>query len=349
MRGALLAGLVAMLLAGIGVGAYLLTRDTSIAILVGGVEARVPQGSTLAEASERLALRPRAGDLVAVTGETLRASVFPGRILVNGRRATPDTQLASEDRLDVVHGRTRSEPTVRVVVPVAGGMPASPQYTLARYPAMSAERGRVSGELDRATVTPSGTPRVPDAVALTFDDGPAAQTRAVLETLRRLRAPATFFFIGERVERNPKLVRRAHAYGMAVENHSYSHPYAPRFTERTRAEIDAEIARGSDAIASLVDSPTLFRPPGGTHSPLVLEVARARGHHVVLWSVDPEDWKTRVTAKQIARRVLRAVRPGSIVLLHDGPGERAQTVKALPAIVRGIRARGLELTLIDGP
>ena len=83
------------------------------------------------------------------------------------------------------------------------------------------------------------------------------------------------------------------------------------------------------------------------YSPRVIEVARERGQHVVLWSVDPEDWKARMTAPQITRRMLRDVRPGSIVLLHDGPGERAQTVKALPAIVRGIRARGLELTLID--
>lgn len=348
MRLALLAGLLAALVAAVGAGAYLLTRDTSMPIVVDGAEVRVPRGSTLAEASERLALRPPAGDLVSVTGETLRPGAFPGHVLVNGRRAALDTELAPDDRVDVVPGRPRREPTARVVIAVDGGLPASPQHTLARYPAMEVEKGRMSGELDRATATPAGTPGVPDAVALTFDDGPAAHTRAVLETLRRLGVRATFFFVGERALRNPKLVRRARAYGMAVENHSYSHPYTPPFGERTRAEIDAEIARGADAIASLVDPPTLFRPPGGTYSPLVLEVARERGQHVVLWSVDPEDWRADATATQIARRVLRAVRPGSIVLLHDGPGGRAQTVKALPAIVRGIRARGLELTLIDG-
>lgn len=347
MRLALLVCLLAVLLAALGAGGYL-TRDTSMAIVVDGAEVRVPRGSTLAEASERLALRPPAGDLVSVTGETLRPAAFPGHILVNGRRAALDTKLAPDDRVVVVPGRTRREPTARVVITIDDGLPASPQHTLVRYPAMEVEKGRVSGELDRATATPAGTPSVPDAVALTFDDGPGAHTRAVLETLRHLGARATFFFVGERVLRNPKLVRRAHAYGMAVENHSYSHPYTPPFGERTRAEIEAEIAGGADAIASLVDPPTLVRPPGGTSSPLVLEVARERGQHVVLWSVDPEDWRDGATARQIARRVLRDVRPGSIVLLHDGPGGRAQTVKALPAIVRGIRARGLELTLIDG-
>lgn len=347
MRVALLLGLLAIVLAGFGGGAYVLTRDASIAITVDGTEARVPEGSTLSEASEHLDLRSPAGHLLSVTGETLRPGAFPGRILVNGRPERPDTTLVSDDRLEVVPGRTRREPTDRVVVPVAGGLPASPQHTLARYPAMSVEKGRVSGELDRATMTPTGRPRVPNAVALTFDDGPAAHTRAVLETLRRVRAPATFFFIGERARNNPKLVRRARAYGMAVENHSYSHPYVPAFGDRTRAQIDDEISRGADAIAALVEPPVLFRPPGGTYSPLVLDVARERGQHVVLWSVDPEDWKAGVTARQITRRVLAAVRPGSIVLLHDGPAARAQTVKALPAIVRGIRARGLELALID--
>jgi peptidoglycan/xylan/chitin deacetylase (PgdA/CDA1 family) len=307
----------------------------------------VQEGSTVAEASEQLELRPPAGDLVSVTGETLRLGAFPGHVLVNGQAATPDTELAADDRLDLVAGRTRREPTDRVVVRVPGGVPANPQRTLARYPALEAERGRVSADLDRATMAPTGALRVPDAVALTFDDGPAAQTRAVLETLRRLRAPATFFFVGERAQNNPKLVQRARAYGMAVENHSFSHPYAPAFSERTRTQIDEEIARGAAAIASLADPPTLFRPPGGTHSALVLDVARDHGQHVVLWSVDSEDWKAGVTARQITRRVLQSVRPGSIVLLHDGPSGRTETVKALPAIVRGIRARGLDLTLIE--
>ena len=345
MRVALLVGLLVIL---IGVGAYLLTRDASIAIVVDGNEVRVAEGSTLAEAREQLVLRPPAGDLVAVTGETLRVGVFPGRVLLNGRPATPASQLSPDDRLDVVAGPTRREPTTRVVVSVAGGLPASPQRTLARYPALAADKGRVSGELDLASATPTGIPVTPDAVALTFDDGPAEHTRAVLETLRRLGAQATFFFIGERAENNPKLVRRARAYGMAVENHSFTHPYSPPFSERSRAELEGEISRGTDAIVSLTDvPPTLFRPPGGTYSSLVLEVARERGHRVVLWSVDPEDWKAGTTARQITRRVLRSVRPGSIVLLHDGPAGRAQTVKALPAIVRGIRAKGLRLVLVD--
>lgn len=347
MRLVLLLVVLAILAAGVGAAAFVLTRDTSITVVVDGVETRVPEGTTLAEAIERLDLRPAAGDLVSVTGETLRAGFFPGRVLVNRRRAGPSTELVADDVLDVVEGRTRREPVARVVVAVPGGMPTNPQYTLSRYSAMEVDKGRVSGELDESSATPAGAVATPRAVALTFDDGPGEHTRAVLETLRRLRVRATFFAVGERAERNPKLLRRARAYGMAVENHSYSHPYSPPFDRRSRAEVDREIARGADAIASLVDEPRLFRPPGGRHSPLVVEVAGARGQRLVLWSVDPEDWRPGTTAAQIARRVLRTARAGSIVLLHDGPANRAQTVKALPAIVRGLRARGLRLVLVE--
>ncbi len=347
MRLVLLLAVLAIVAVGVGAAAFVLTRDTSIAISVDGVDERVPDGTTLADAQERLALDPDAGDLVSVTGDVIRPGAFRGRVLVNGQRVPPDVALAEGDRLEVVAGETRREPADRVVVDVEGGMPASPQYTLARYPAVEVDKGRVSGELDPATATPSGTPTTPNAVALTFDDGPAEHTRPILETLRRLRAPATFFVIGQRAEWNPRLVRRAGAYGMAVENHSYSHPYSPPFDRRSRAEIDREIARGSAAIASLVDQPSLLRPPGGRHSPLVEEVAREHGQRLVLWSVDPEDWRPGTKAAQIVRRVLRSARAGSIVLLHDGPANRGQTVKALPAIVRGLRARGLELVLVE--
>lgn len=343
----LLVAVLATLVLAAGVAAFVLTRDTSITVVVDGVEERVPEATTLGEAIERLALRPPAGDLVSVTGETLRPGAFPGSVLVNGRKAPPATELVANDELRVVPGRTRREPVERVVVPVEGGMPANPQYTLARYSAMEADKGRISGELDMATAVPAGDLETPDAVALTFDDGPAEHTRAVLETLRRLGVRATFFVVGNRASRNPKLVRRAYAYGMAVENHSSTHPFAPSFNRRSRAEIDREVAGGTDAIASLVAEPRLFRPPGGSHSPEVVDAARDRGQRVVLWSVDPEDWRPGTTASQIARRVLRAVRPGSIVLLHDGPADRARTVKALPAIVRGIRVKGLRLVLVE--
>jgi peptidoglycan-N-acetylglucosamine deacetylase len=91
-----------------------------------------------------------------------------------------------------------------------------------------------------------------------------------------------------------------------------------------------------------------FRPPGGAASPAVAAAAQAFGDRTVLWSVDPADWQPGVTSDQLIHRVLAAVRPGAIVLLHDGGGNRSATVAALPAIIDGLRRLGLTLTVVPG-
>lgn len=342
-------GACALLAVAVGVRLDWLVGSKRIAIEVDGVEVSVPADSTLARAAERLDLAPAAGDLLDATDRVLKRGAIAGRLLLNGRVAPPSTRLVDGDRIEAVPGRDRREPVERVVVTVAGGIPASPQHTLARSLRVEVSKGRLSGALDFRSAVPLGPFLRPQAVALTFDDGPSRHTRAILDTLRRLNATATFFAIGNLAERRPALVRRARAYGMAVGNHSHTHPYRPPFASRPVREIRDEIARGAAAITPLAGPPTVFRPPGGSVSPRVVEAAGAQGQRVVLWSVDARDWRPGATASQIAARVLRDVRPGSIVLLHDGGGNRAATVKALPAIVKGIRARGLELVLLDPP
>lgn len=324
-------------------------REETILIRVRGQEERVSVQTTLAEAATRFGLRPAAGDLLDVQGGVLKRAAYPGRVLLNGRAAPLARELAAGDRLSAVDGRSRREPIRRIVVRVAGGMPANPQFTLARAPRAEFERGQLSGKVDQGTLRPSGPWRTPKAVALTFDDGPSIYTRRLLAVLKRMHARATFFVVGRSAERYPDLVRKEFLGGMEIGNHSYSHPYRPPFDRRPQAEIAEEIARGRDVVASLARYPTIFRPPGGVFSPNVVEAARQLDQRLVLWSVDAEDWKPGTTATEIARRVLRDVRRGSIVLLHDGGGDRSQTVKALPMIVRGIRAKGLKLSFVDLP
>ena len=184
-------------------------------------------------------------------------------------------------------------------------------------------------------------------MALTFDDGPSPRyTPAVLSRLGKLHVPATFFVVGYLADLYPALVRRELRAGMTVGNHSYNHPEVPSFDELPQALMEDEIFLGSQSLSRLGVEPRLFRPPGGSWSPAVVRAVESSGERVVLWSVDPADWQTGVTARQIVQKVLKAVRPGSIVILHDGGGDRAATVAALPGIVRGIRHRGLRLVAI---
>jgi peptidoglycan/xylan/chitin deacetylase (PgdA/CDA1 family) len=133
---------------------------------------------------------------------------------------------------------------------------------------------------------------------------------------------------------------------MAVGSHSWSHPQP--FDRLPAARLRDEIARGRRTLQPLGIHPVGFRPPGGAASATILATAQGLGDRTVLWSVDPADWHPGVTADQLVQRVLAAVRPGAIVLLHDGGGDRSATVAALPAIIDGLRRLGLTLTLVPG-
>ncbi|HEX5503410.1 MAG TPA: polysaccharide deacetylase family protein, partial [Thermomicrobiales bacterium] len=181
------------------------------------------------------------------------------------------------------------------------------------------------------------------AVALTFDDGPAAPSTAqILDILHRFHAPATFFLVGENVARHPDLARRIVAEGHTVGNHTQRHRWRDALLDPRCRDLD----RAQRQIAAVTGvSPRFFRPPLGIHTPWQLRGARRRGMVPVQWSAEADD-PHRPGAAAIARRILDAATPGAIVLLHDGEGTRAapdrsQTVAALPATIRGLRARGL--------
>ena len=184
-------------------------------------------------------------------------------------------------------------------------------------------------------------------MALTFDDGPSpTYTPQILGLLRRDHVPATFFVIGELAERYPDLVRAEIRSGMSVGNHSWDHPESPPFVDLAPARVRSEISRTNAELARLGDRAHLFRPPGGSFDPSLVAVAQAESVRVVLWDVDPRDWAPGATARKIARAVLENVKPGAIVELHDGGGDRSATVAALPKIIRGIRRMGFRLGAI---
>jgi peptidoglycan/xylan/chitin deacetylase (PgdA/CDA1 family) len=171
----------------------------------------------------------------------------------------------------------------------------------------------------------------PGEVFLTFDDGPhPAYTPKVLDRLDALGVRAGFFLIGKKVVASPLLVKRIATAGHLIGNHSFHH--RPR-----RREISA----CQDVIERACDvRPTWYRPPFGRLAPLGLAAAWACGLRVMTWSLDANDWQCRTAddAAACAAAVVRAARPGDVVLFHDG---HAWIAPILDAALPELRARGL--------
>lgn len=186
-------------------------------------------------------------------------------------------------------------------------------------------------------------------VALTFDDGPHPEgTPRILDVLGAHGARATFFVVGEQVERRPGMLRRIVEGGHDIQLHGHRHLLQPR---RTRRQLHYDIARGTAAIEDATGiSPTLHRPPYGIYSPAGLEAVRARELTPLLWASWGKDWRRNTTAAEIAGRVLTGLQPGDVILLHDAdfysaPRSHVRTAGALELILGELRARGLGTAL----
>ncbi len=188
--------------------------------------------------------------------------------------------------------------------------------------------------------------RADRTVALTFDDGPLPPyTGEVLRVLARYQVPATFFCIGLNALAHPDEVRRIREQGHALGNHTWSHPFLPQLT---RPQLAEQIDRTDErlAAASGGEPSGLFRPPYGSRTPEVLTWLGEFDTTTVLWDVAPDDW-AMPGARAIADQVVAETAGGSIILLHDGGGDRSQTVAALPLIIESLLERGFRFVRVD--
>jgi peptidoglycan/xylan/chitin deacetylase (PgdA/CDA1 family) len=175
----------------------------------------------------------------------------------------------------------------------------------------------------------------PDKVIyLTFDDGPSGYTQPILDVLARYDAKATFFVLGRAAASQPELVEAIYAAGHGLGNHTYNHPSLPGVGWQRMAD---EVAGTANALGGR-DSGCL-RPPYGARSAAVAGNAGKLGYQLVLWSIDPRDW-ARPGARAIAERVISRAHPNGVVVMHDGGGDRSQTVAALEIILPALRDQG---------
>lgn len=178
-------------------------------------------------------------------------------------------------------------------------------------------------------------------VALTFDDGPTPSTTLpILNFLEQSHTPATFMVMGQYAQAYPWLIQREAADGFAIGVHTWNHPDMQLLSVDARAyqigstvqQLHADLGSGFCA--------WIWRPPYGSVNSGIVSQADSFGLTTVNWDVDPQDW-ARPGTMVIVQRVLAQVRPGSIILLHDGPAAREQTAAALPYILAGLQQRGL--------
>ena len=191
-------------------------------------------------------------------------------------------------------------------------------------------------------------------VALTFDDGPSRWTPLVLDLLREHEARATFFVIGQRVREHPDLAKRIVAEGHELGSHTLTHP---RLTEIPEDDVREEITGGLDAIEEVLgERPTLFRAPGFHADQRELAIVQELGLEAVFADVDPQDWRPGRDSHTIFSLVLKALREGVIIDLHDGypppptssRDDCTPTVEALDHLLPCLRAEGYETVTISG-
>lgn len=277
----------------------------------------------------------RAGRLLsAVTHRVIEPTAFPPTVLVDGQPGRLDQEVRADAAVEVLPGRDEVEPVVRRVIAQQADTRAG-LFLPGTSGLVELHLGKLSGEVVSKRVIRQprhGALRTPGSILLTFDDGPdPVWTPQILELLKRHHAHAIFCVIGRDVRRYPALVRRIVAEGHVLCNHTENHD-EQLAVESTGVAL-GEMLSAARAIEQVTGRPArYFRAPGGGWTPALEQLVERAGMVPLKWNVDPRDWE-RPSARTIVSRVVAEARPGSVVLLHDGGGDRGTTVSALQTLL----------------
>lgn len=332
----------------------------ALTISLNGQPAKARRGETLGQLLDRKDVVLQRGDLVSVSGKVIKkqAGKLPS-MEVDQKKVDSGYVLQSGDSAYVSKGADVKEKVINMIElipPPTVYEGEGPFITLATkgQPGMKlTTRGKISQEVAKEETLRPPQPAmirrsqdVPSlVVALTFDDGPdPVYTPQILSVLQSEGAVATFFVLGKRAQHYPELVQQELAMGNVIGNHSYSHPDLGRSSQGV---IEQELLSTEAVISQITGHNTKwFRPPKGSVSSLLVSTVAAKGYRMVLWDVDPWDW-SRPSPEAIYQRVVTKVKPGAVILLHDGGGDRSQTVSALPMIIDLLRSQGYYFVTLD--
>ncbi len=202
----------------------------------------------------------------------------------------------------------------------------------------------ISDEYQGKTVYQGKTENKEKVIALTIDDGPWEPTTSqMLDILKENDVKATFFWVGKAVQEHPEIAKRVVAEGHAIGNHTWNHLYK----RMSPATAKNEIEKTADIIYQITGVKTsLFRPPGGYLNNGLAAYAKSQKYAVVMWSQTSADTDPRAKPQVFVKNVLRDAKPGGIVLMHDGGGDRSRTVTALPKMIQGLKQQGYRFVTV---
>lgn len=334
------------------------SRPQFIRVVVNGVPYRVPgPGPSSVESVLRASdVHPHGTRLYSALSHKLLDKDFgPPTVLVNGLPATLDSPVRAYDSVLAVNGPDTTEAVVDQQTDVpASGLPEIENVLW--YPgALGHDKttyGALSGEVvARQRLLDPVAPRreLAPVVALTFDDGPDPNwTPQILQLLRDEGIKATFCEVGYLALKHPDLTRQVVADGNVLCDHTMHH--VEHLDKAPHAQVVQEVVDGYTTLANIVGAPPpMYRAPGGHLGPDVIGVARGQGMRVLGWAIDPHDYE-RPPVPVIVERVMSVIRPGAVILFHDGGGDRSGTVAAVRMIIDQLKAMGWSFaTPLTGP
>ncbi len=351
------------------VGGYFVLQNIPFSVTVNGTSHTLKGAKTVADIVNEGYVKPSPGNLVAVDGSLLeKGAGFDYTVTVNNVEATDHSKkLHNGDKLEIANGKDRMEAFKERVEAVSPTISETGRGPLHVFEGSGAEgkritrTGTVSGITHTEVQEPSNVsfyryyPNVgaDKVIALTFDDGPwPDSTKQILDILKQNNAKATFFTVGEYIDSSrAPLVKEAKTAGHQVCTHTYSHARGKgggtNLGAFTKDEQIADVQKGLDAIARATgaEASKVIRAPGGNFGSSCQESLCSLVTAEIGWTVDTGDWKKPGVDKIVGQ--LLAAQPGDVILMHDGGGDRSQTVEALRSALPQLRAKGYKCITID--
>jgi peptidoglycan/xylan/chitin deacetylase (PgdA/CDA1 family) len=345
---------IALLLVGAALTAIVWGLGSGPTVTVDGTARQLAPGSTIADLAGDGYTQAKSGTLYTINGGIAKLRGGDPADYERNGRPVPDSQRVylgdvitstnGSDRTErIVTSRTSIDPTATIV----GTGPILRVSRAGKPGVMLVRKGEVSGQIasskvlvpaENIIITASSPTSADKLVALTFDDGPWPEsTLAIVKILKDEAVPGTFFELGQQVKRTPQLTAAVAAAGNVVGNHSWSHPF---LTKMKAPAVRKQITDTATAIKDATGvGPAVFRPPYGAINRNVWAQAKATHEAVALWDVDSLDW-TRPGVDKIVHNVTSNMGRASVVLMHDGGGPRAQTIAALPKVIKWLKDNG---------